>query len=123
MAHVVVLTMVSGWLAVCRMWSSSLTGSASKGMPDIEKVSTSERLDLVADAFEVTGKPLIYDGVRLRSRVASAAPSRRWGAPATPLTAALGRRTRAVTRRSSTSPCGRWSEWASQPASSRTRPG
>ena len=48
----------------CRMWSSSLTGSASKGMPDIEKVSTSERLDLVADAFEVTGKPLIYDGVR-----------------------------------------------------------
>lgn len=44
------------------MWSSSLTGSASKGKPDIEYVSTSQRLDLVADAFEVTGKPMIYDG-------------------------------------------------------------
>eukprot|EP00501_MAST-03F_sp_TOSAG23-6_P001569 GSMAST32.ASY1.ANO1.1633.1 assembled CDS len=44
------------------MWSSSLTGSASKGKPDIETVSTSERLDLASDALEVSTKPLIYDG-------------------------------------------------------------
>ncbi len=44
------------------MWSSSLTASASKGKPDIETVTTSERLQLVQDSLEVSSKPLIYDG-------------------------------------------------------------
>ena len=44
------------------MWSSSLTASASKGKPDIETVTTSERLQLVQDSLDASGKPLIYDG-------------------------------------------------------------
>ena len=44
------------------MWSSSLTASASKGKPDIETVTTSERLQLVQDSLDVCTKPLIYDG-------------------------------------------------------------
>lgn len=44
------------------MWSSSLTASASKGKPDIETVTTSERMQLVHDSLEVSTKPLIYDG-------------------------------------------------------------
>jgi phosphoenolpyruvate phosphomutase len=44
------------------MWSSSLTASTSKGMPDIETVTTSERIELVRDTLACTTKPLIYDG-------------------------------------------------------------
>ena len=44
------------------MWSSSLTASASKGKPDIETVTTSERIALVQDSLDVSTKPLIYDG-------------------------------------------------------------
>jgi phosphoenolpyruvate phosphomutase len=44
------------------LWSSSLTASASKGLPDIETVDTTARLGLVKDTLAVTSKPLIYDG-------------------------------------------------------------
>lgn len=44
------------------MWSSSLTASAVRGMPDIEAVDTSARLDLVKETLNVTTKPMIYDG-------------------------------------------------------------
>lgn len=44
------------------MWSSSLTASASMGKPDIETVTTSQRLTLVQDSLDVSGKPMIYDG-------------------------------------------------------------
>merc|ERR1711871_1115183 len=44
------------------MWSSSLTSSTIKGKPDIETVDTTERLQIVEDALEVCGKPMIYDG-------------------------------------------------------------
>jgi 2-methylisocitrate lyase-like PEP mutase family enzyme len=44
------------------MWSSSLTASASCGMPDIEAVDTSARLGLVQETLNVTTKPMIYDG-------------------------------------------------------------
>ena len=43
-------------------WSSSLTDSTNKGKPDIEAVDTSERASTVSSIFEVTTKPLIYDG-------------------------------------------------------------
>jgi phosphoenolpyruvate phosphomutase / 2-hydroxyethylphosphonate cytidylyltransferase len=44
------------------MWSSSLTDSTSRGKPDIEAVDISSRLQNVNDIFEVTTKPLIFDG-------------------------------------------------------------
>ena len=44
------------------MWSSSLTDSTSRGKPDIEAVDISSRLQIVNDIFEVTTKPLIFDG-------------------------------------------------------------
>lgn len=44
------------------MWSSSLTDSTSRGKPDIEAVDLSSRLQNVNDVFEVTTKPMIYDG-------------------------------------------------------------
>lgn len=44
------------------LWASSLTQSAIKGKPDIETVSTSERVQLVEDVLEVSNKPIIYDG-------------------------------------------------------------
>lgn len=44
------------------LWSSSLTSSAIKGKPDIETVTTSERVQIVEDVLEVTNKPIIYDG-------------------------------------------------------------
>lgn len=44
------------------MWSSSLTDSTAKGKPDIEAVDTTSRLQTINDIFEVTTKPLIYDG-------------------------------------------------------------
>lgn len=44
------------------MWSSSLTASAVRGMPDIEAVDTTARLSLVKETLNVTTKPMIYDG-------------------------------------------------------------
>lgn len=44
------------------MWASSLTDSTSRAMPDIEAVDISSRLRLVDEVFEVTTKPLIFDG-------------------------------------------------------------
>jgi phosphoenolpyruvate phosphomutase / 2-hydroxyethylphosphonate cytidylyltransferase len=43
-------------------WSSSLTDSTSKGKPDIEAVDISSRLKSIDDIFEVTQKPMIFDG-------------------------------------------------------------
>ncbi len=44
------------------MWSSSLTDSTARGKPDIEAVDISARLSNVNDIFEVTTKPLVFDG-------------------------------------------------------------
>jgi len=43
------------------MWSSSLTDSTSKGMPDIEAVDMTSRISSVNHIFEVTTKPMIFD--------------------------------------------------------------
>jgi phosphoenolpyruvate phosphomutase / 2-hydroxyethylphosphonate cytidylyltransferase len=44
------------------MWSSSLTDSTARGKPDIEAVDISSRLQTINELFEVTTKPLIFDG-------------------------------------------------------------
>ncbi len=44
------------------MWSSSLTDSTSKGKPDIEAVDMTSRLSTINEIFEVTTKPLVFDG-------------------------------------------------------------
>ena len=44
------------------MWGSSLTDSTSKGKPDIEAVDLTARMTTVNEIFEVTTKPLIFDG-------------------------------------------------------------
>src|SRR5690606_37999400 len=44
------------------MWSSSLTDSTSRGKPDIEAVDISSRLQTINEIFEVTTKPMIFDG-------------------------------------------------------------
>jgi phosphoenolpyruvate phosphomutase / 2-hydroxyethylphosphonate cytidylyltransferase len=44
------------------MWSSSLTDSTARGKPDIEAVDISSRLQIINDLFEVTTKPLVFDG-------------------------------------------------------------
>jgi phosphoenolpyruvate phosphomutase len=44
------------------MWSSSLTDSTARGKPDIEAVDISSRLGTINELFEVTTKPLIFDG-------------------------------------------------------------
>lgn len=43
-------------------WSSSLTDSTNKGKPDIEAVDTTDRSLTVSSIFEVTTKPMVYDG-------------------------------------------------------------
>lgn len=43
-------------------WSSSLTDSTTRGKPDNEALDLSSRLSNVNDIFEVTTKPLIFDG-------------------------------------------------------------
>lgn len=43
-------------------WSSSLTDSARRGLPDIELLTTRGRLAGIADMFAVTTKPLLMDG-------------------------------------------------------------
>lgn len=44
------------------VWSSSLTDSTSRGKPDIEAVDISTRISAVNEIFEVTTKPLVFDG-------------------------------------------------------------
>jgi phosphoenolpyruvate phosphomutase len=44
------------------VWSSSLTDSTNKGKPDIGAVDTSDRANTISSIFEVTTKPMIYDG-------------------------------------------------------------
>jgi phosphoenolpyruvate mutase len=43
------------------MWSSSLTDSVSRGMPDNQSVDYSTRIQGINDIFNVTTKPLIFD--------------------------------------------------------------
>jgi len=44
------------------MWSSSLTDSTAKGMPDIGAVDITSRVNTVNQIFEVTTKPMLFDG-------------------------------------------------------------
>ena len=44
------------------VWSSSLTDSTARGKPDIEAVDITARLNSVNEIFEVTTKPMIFDG-------------------------------------------------------------
>jgi phosphoenolpyruvate phosphomutase len=44
------------------VWSSSLTDSTAKGKPDIEAIDTTSRINVVNEVFEVTTKPMIFDG-------------------------------------------------------------
>lgn len=44
------------------LWVSSLTSSASKGLPDTELGSMERRLETIAEILSVTSKPLIVDG-------------------------------------------------------------
>jgi phosphoenolpyruvate phosphomutase len=44
------------------VWSSSLTDSTSRGKPDIEAVDISSRLSTTNEIFEVTTKPMVFDG-------------------------------------------------------------
>lgn len=44
------------------IWSSSLTDSTQKGLPDIEILSASNRLQNVHDIFDVCALPMIFDG-------------------------------------------------------------
>ena len=44
------------------MWASSLTDSTIRAKPDIEAVDISTRISTLNEIFEVTTKPLIFDG-------------------------------------------------------------
>lgn len=44
------------------MWESSLTDSASKGLPDIELITMDSRLQTIQQILDVTTKPMIVDG-------------------------------------------------------------
>jgi phosphoenolpyruvate phosphomutase len=44
------------------IWSSSLTDSTQRGLPDIEILSASDRLPNVYDIFDVCDLPMIFDG-------------------------------------------------------------
>ena len=43
------------------MWSSSLTDSATKGLPDNSSLSFSARISSLNDMMDVTTKPLVFD--------------------------------------------------------------
>ena len=43
-------------------WASSLTDSASKGLPDIELVNLDSRLNMIRQITEVVPKPIVVDG-------------------------------------------------------------
>jgi len=44
------------------LWLSSLTGSASAGLPDCELTGLDRRLDTIAEVIHATDRPLIVDG-------------------------------------------------------------
>ncbi|MGB1361132.1 MAG: phosphoenolpyruvate mutase [Alphaproteobacteria bacterium] len=44
------------------MWSSSLTDSTVRGKPDTEVLDLTSRVNNINETFEVTTKPMIYDG-------------------------------------------------------------
>lgn len=44
------------------IWLSSLTDSTAKGKPDIEYVDFTSRMNTLHDIFEITTKPVIFDG-------------------------------------------------------------
>ena len=48
-------------------WESSLTDSASKGLPDVEIVSIDSRINTISEIMEVTYKPIVVDGDTGRS--------------------------------------------------------
>jgi len=48
-------------------WESSLTDSASKGLPDVEIVGLDSRINTINEILEVTRKPIIVDGDTGRS--------------------------------------------------------
>ena len=50
-------------------WESSLTDSASKGLPDVEIVGNDSRVKTVSEILDVTTKPVIVDGDTGRSPV------------------------------------------------------
>lgn len=52
----------NNFLSFDGFWESSLTDSASKGLPDIELVSSDYRLGTINQILEVTNKPMIVDG-------------------------------------------------------------
>ncbi len=43
-------------------WSSSVTDSTNKGKPDITAIDTTDRANTITSIFEVTTKPMIFDG-------------------------------------------------------------
>ena len=43
-------------------WSSSVTDSTNKGKPDITTIDTTDRANTITSIFEVTTKPMIFDG-------------------------------------------------------------
>ena len=43
------------------MWSSSLTDSATKGLPDNSSLSFSARISSLNDMMDVTTKPVVFD--------------------------------------------------------------
>ena len=43
------------------MWSSSLTDSATKGLPDNSSLSFSSRISSLNDMMDVTTKPIVFD--------------------------------------------------------------
>lgn len=49
------------WLEFDGMWSSSLTDSVSRGMPDNQSVDYTTRINGVNEIFNVTTKPLVFD--------------------------------------------------------------
>jgi phosphoenolpyruvate mutase len=51
------------------LWESSLTDSASKGLPDVEVVTVDSRIHTIDEILEVSQKPLIVDGDTGRSPV------------------------------------------------------
>ena len=52
----------SNFLEFDALWESSLTDSASKGLPDVELVSIDSRLFTTEQIARVTDKPIIFDG-------------------------------------------------------------
>ncbi len=59
----------SGVVEFDGLWESSLTDSASKGLPDVEVVTVDSRIHTVDEILGVTEKPLIVDGDTGRSPV------------------------------------------------------